>query len=227
LRLVLTDTAEALMPVPSTIRVIVVEDDRGTRDGLRLLIDRAEGFECIGTFGSAEAALAADSDRRPHVVLLDIQLPDMSGTDLVLRLRQRDPDVAILMLTAFSDNDKVFASICNGAHGYLLKNTPPGRLLEAIRDARAGGSPISPEIARKVLNAFRQLEPRPSGQSELKPSEIRLLALLAEGHSYETAGRELNVSINTIRSHIRSIYDTLHVHSKSEAVVKAMKSGIL
>jgi DNA-binding NarL/FixJ family response regulator len=215
------------MAIPNPIRVIVVEDDRGTRDGLRLLIDRARGFRCIGTFASAESALQRDEDERPDVVLVDTQLPGMSGADLVLRLRQRDPAIAVLMLTAYGDNDSVFTSICNGAQGYLLKNTPPGRLLEAVRETCAGGSPISPEIARKVLNAFRQLEPRHSGQCDLKPSEIRLLALLAEGHSYATAGRELNVSINTIRSYIRSIYDKLHVHSKSEAVVKALKSGFL
>jgi DNA-binding NarL/FixJ family response regulator len=161
------------------------------------------------------------------VVLVDIRLPGMLGTELVAHLRARDATVAILMLTAYSDDDKVFAAICNGAQGYLLKNTPPARLLDSIRDVCGGGSPISPGIARKVLEAFRTLEQQQRQSSDLKPIEVRLLGLLADGHTYETAGRQLSISINTVRSYIRSTYDKLQVHSKAAAVSKAMRSGIL
>ena len=215
------------MSIPDPIRVTIVEDDRGTREGLQVLIDRAEGFRCLAAFSSAEALLQQYGRDRTDVVLVDIRLPGMPGTELVAHLRARDAAVAILMLTAYSDDDKVFAAICNGAQGYLLKNTPPARLLDSIRDVRNGGSPISPGIARKVLEAFRRLERQHAQSSDLKPVEVRLLGLLADGHTYETAGRQLNISINTVRSYIRSTYDKLQVHSKSAAVSKAMKNGIL
>jgi DNA-binding NarL/FixJ family response regulator len=213
--------------IPDPIRVMIVEDDGGTRQGLELLIDRAPGFRCVAAFASAEALLQQTRGERPHVVLVDIRLPGMPGTELVAHLRALDPAVAILMLTAYSDDDKVFTAICNGAQGYLLKNTPPTHLLDAIRDAWNGGSPISPGIARKVLDAFRKLERQHRQPSDLKPIEVRLLGLLADGHTYETAGRQLNMSINTVRSYIRSTYEKLQVHSKSAAVSKAMRSGIL
>jgi DNA-binding NarL/FixJ family response regulator len=212
--------------MPDAIRVAIVEDDRETLDGLRQLIDRAGGFHCVGGFRSAEELLARQGED-PHVFLLDIQLPGMSGPELVTRLRERRSSSAIVMLTAYGDDEHVFASICNGAQGYLLKKTPPDRLLEGIRDARAGASPISPEIARKVIDAFRQGPRRPTEASELTPHEVRLLALLADGHSYEATGRELKISVNTVRSYIRSIYEKLQVHSKAAAVGKALRTGIL
>jgi DNA-binding NarL/FixJ family response regulator len=212
--------------MPEVIHVAVVEDDRETLDGLYRLIDRAAGFRCVGGFQSAEELLARQREE-PHVFLVDIQLPGMPGWQLVARLRERGSSSPILMLTAYGDDDKVFASICNGAQGYLLKKTPADRLLEYIREVCAGGAPMSPEIARKVIDAFRQAVPRRADQSGLKPHEVRLLALLADGYSYEAAGRELKISINTVRSYIRSIYDTLQVHSKSAAVGKALRTGIL
>ena len=214
------------MSADDTIAVALVEDDRSTREGLRLLIERARGFRCVGAFVSAEDALLRLAEC-PDVVLVDVQLPEMTGTELVPLLRERCPAVSILMLTAYDDDDKVFASICNGAHGYLLKKTPPSRLLEHIRDTNAGGSPISPEIARRMLSAFRQLAPRHTATGNLKPIEVRLLGLLADGHSYQSAGAALHISINTVRSYVRSIYETLQVHSKSEAVSKALRRGIL
>ncbi len=215
------------MSTSDTIRVALVEDDPGTRDGLRVLLERAPRCRCVGAFASAEDYLQWRGGERPDVVLVDIQLPGMAGTDLVPQLRLNDPSTAILMLTAYSDDDKVLTAICRGAQGYLLKKTPPSRLLESIRDVRAGGSPISPEIARKVLNLFRRAIPHEPAAAGLKPHEVRLLALMADGHSYEAAGQELHISINTVRSYIRSIYEKLQVHSKSAAVSKALKSGIL
>jgi DNA-binding NarL/FixJ family response regulator len=216
----------ALAPV---LRVAVVEDDRPTREGLRLLIDGTPGFRCVATFHTAEEALQAPitADRRADVALLDVHLPGMTGTDAVPKLRERWPDTLILMLTVFAEDETVFASLCRGASGYLLKKTPPARLLEAIREASEGGAPMSPEIARKVIRTFRDFQPREPLDTDLAPNERRLLQLLADGYSYRGAGEQMHVSINTIRGYIRTIYEKLHVHSKSEAVSKALKAGLI
>lgn len=208
-----------------TIRVAVVEDDRLTREGLDALIDGTPGFRSVGSWRSAEEALAASD--RPDVLLLDIHLPGMAGTDAVPRFRERWPETVVLMLTVFAEEDKIFDSLCRGANGYLLKKTPPAALLEAVRVARHGGSPMSPEIARKVIHLFREFRPHVALDATLTPQETRLLALFAEGHSYQAAADQLHVSVNTVRNYIRSIYDKLHVHSKSEAVSKALKAGLI
>jgi len=218
-----------ISPAPASVRVAVVEDDRPTREGLRLLIDGTPGFSCVATFQTAEEALRAPitAERRADVALLDVHLPGMTGTDAVPKLRERWPDTLILMLTVFAEDETVFASLCRGASGYLLKKTAPARLLEAIREARDGGAPMSPEIARKVIRMFRDFQPRQPLEADLTPTEQRLLQLLAEGYSYRAAGEALHVSINTIRGYIRTIYEKLHVHSKSAAVSKALKAGLI
>ena len=210
------------------IRVMIVEDDRVTRDGLRQLVDGTPGYRCLSVFGSVEQVLAGRTgELQPNVVLLDIQLPGMLGSQGVGSLRERWPGAAILMLTAFDDEDKIFESLCNGATGYLLKRTPPARLLEAVREARDGGAPMSPEIARKVVELFRRTAPPVALEEALTPQEIQLLRLLAEGCSYQTAGGHLGVSINTVRNYIRNVYEKLQVHTKSAAVSKAMRAGLL
>lgn len=209
------------------IDVAIVEDDRIFRDGLAELVDAEPGMCCRRRHDSVEQALAAPSSPAPDVILLDIHLPGMLGSVGVEALCARYPDVAVLMLTIYDDEDKVFESICNGARGYLLKKTPPARLIEHLREAHHGGAPMSPEIARKVIRTFQKVKPPPRQTCALTPQEIRLLALLADGHSYQNAAGQLDISINTIRNHVRSVYDKLHVHSKSEAVAKALKSGIL
>jgi DNA-binding NarL/FixJ family response regulator len=214
---------------PPPLRVAVVEDDRPTREGLRLLIDGTPGFRCVATFHTAEEALRAPitADRRADVALLDVHLPGMTGTDAVPKLRERWPDTLILMLTVFAEDETVFACLCRGASGYLLKKTAPARLLDAIREASEGGAPMSPEIARKVIRMFRDFQPRETLDTDLTPTERRLLQLLADGYSYRAAGEALHVSINTIRGYIRTIYEKLHVHSKSAAVSKALKAGLI
>jgi DNA-binding NarL/FixJ family response regulator len=214
---------------PPPLRVAVVEDDRSTREGLRLLIDGTPGFRCVATFHTAEDALRAPltADRQADVALVDVHLPGMSGTDAVPELRARWPDTLILMLTVFAEDETVFASLCRGASGYLLKKTPPARLLDAIREAAEGGAPMSPEVARKVIRMFRDWQPREPLDTDLTPTERRLLQLLAEGDTYRAAGNTLHISVNTVRSHIRTIYEKLHVHSKSAAVSKALKAGLM
>jgi DNA-binding NarL/FixJ family response regulator len=209
------------------IRVAIIEDDRPTCEGLRMLIDGTPGYRCIGAFYSVEEALPELERDVPDVLLLDIRLPGMQGSEAVRGLRANYPLMQILMLTVYTDQDKVFESICNGACGYLLKKTPPARLLEAISEVHGGGAPMSPEIARKVVTLFQKTGPPRKQEAPLAPQEVKLLGLLSQGFSYEAAGLEMNVSINTVRNYIRSIYDKLHVHSKSEAVSKALRSGII
>ena len=209
------------------IRVVIVEDDRVLRDSLRWLVDGTPGYACSAAYGSLEQAQAAQGGVPPDVVLLDIQLPGMPGTEGVAVLRERWPKAAVLMLTAFDDEDKIFEALCNGATGYLLKRTPPARLLEAIREAHEGGAPMSPEIARKVVELFRRTAPPKALETALTPQEIHLLRLLAEGQSYLAAGRKLGISINTVRNYIRNTYEKLQVHTKSAAVSKAMRAGLL
>ncbi|HKW97441.1 MAG TPA: response regulator transcription factor [Bryobacteraceae bacterium] len=207
-------------------RVAIIDDDQVLVDGLRRIIDGAEGFVCAGAFGSVEEALPSLSAAHPEVLLLDIQLPGLAGDEAVEVLRRTCPGVEILMLTVFSERSKVFTSICNGANGYLLKSTPPAKLLDAIRSAKAGGSPISPEIARQIIGLFQKTA-APQPPVELTQQEQRVLALLAEGYSYQSAADQMRVSVNTIRNYVRKVYEKLHVHSKSEAVSKALRRGVI
>ncbi|HUI79271.1 MAG TPA: response regulator transcription factor [Bryobacteraceae bacterium] len=209
------------------IRVAIVEDDAALRLGLGRIIDAADGFHCAATFASAEDALAHLSNLPCDVLLLDIQLPGMSGSEAVPQLRQECPNLKILMLTVFSDENKVFSSICNGASGYLLKTTPPAQLLEAIAAAHEGGAPLSPQVARQIVALFQKTGPPEPPAAPLSPQERRLLSLLAEGYGYSGAAERMEVSINTIRNYIRSVYEKLHVHSKSEAVGAALRQGLI
>jgi DNA-binding NarL/FixJ family response regulator len=211
------------MEPEKTIRVAIVEDDRAVREGLGMIIGGTPGYECTGKFYSAEEALRAMNGATPDVLLLDIHLPGMLGSDAVRLFREKYPALQILMLTIYDGQDKVFESICNGACGYLLKKTPPAKLLDAIREAYAGGAPMSPEIARKVITLFQQSGPPEKLDEPLTPQETRLLKLLSEGYSYQNSAGQLNISINTVRNYIRSIYEKLHVNTKSEAVSKALR----
>ena len=209
-----------------TTRVVLIEDQSEMRDGLRFLIDHTAGYRCVGSYATVEAALAGLRER-PDVVLTDIGLPGLSGIEGISRLRVRFPDLPVIALTVYDDDDHIFDAMCAGAAGYLLKTTPPARLIEGLRDVIAGGATISPEIARRLMNVFTQVRPPESSDYGLTPHERRMLKLLVDGHSYKTAAVELGSSVNTIAFHVRNIYRKLQVHSKSEAVVKAMRTGLI
>lgn len=215
------------MEEQTTIEVALVEDDRGLREGLSALVDGTAGFRCNRAYGSVEEALRRLAEPVPDVLLLDIHLPGTLGSEGVRLFREKFPAMQVLMLTVYGEEDGIFESICNGACGYLLKKTPPARLLEAIREAHEGGAPMSPEIARQVVTLFQQIGPPEKLERNLTPQETRILKLLVEGHTYQSAADKLNISINTLRDYIRSIYEKLQVHSKSEAVGKAIRNRLI
>jgi len=207
--------------------VAIVEDDARIRDVVQQLIDSEPDLRCRGAFGSAEQALRALGGFPVDILLLDIHLPGMQGSDAVRVFHERFPALRIVMFTVFDDDKRIFTSLCNGATGYVLKKTPPQKLLDALRDVRDGGAPMSSEIARRVVDLFRRMRPREITAEALTPTEVRLLTYLAEGLSYQAAADKMEISINTVRDHVRSIYDKLHVHSKSAAVTKALRAGII
>jgi DNA-binding NarL/FixJ family response regulator len=212
----------------TTVSVGIVEDQRRTREGLRALIDGAGGFQCVGAWRSMEDALSsAPGTRPPQVVLVDLGLPGMSGIAGIPHLREKWPTAALVVLTVYEGNDRVFEALCAGATGYLLKNTAPAKLLEGLLEAVRGGAPMSPEIARQVVDLFRRFRPPDKSNCDLTQQEVRLLKLLVEGHSYKTAAAELAVTVNTVAFHIKSIYGKLQVHSKSEAVARALRDNLL
>lgn len=209
-----------------TIKVAIVEDLRDIREGLGQLISATPGYRCTGMYASMEEAIEKIPHNLPDLVLSDIGLPGMDGISGIGILKQRFPELLILMLTVYDDNERIFDALCAGACGYLLKKTPWPRLVEALKEAVEGGSPMSPEVARRVINLFREIKPPKAAEYELTPHEIRLLRMLVEGHSYKTAANELHVSVNTIKFHLRHIYEKLQVHTKSEAVAKALRHGL-
>ena len=214
-------------PSKSIIRTAIVEDMRDIREGLATLINFTDGFSCTGSYRSMEEAIPRIRHSLPDVLLSDIGLPGMSGIEGIRILKEQYPQMTVLMLTVYDDDDRIFDAICAGASGYLLKRTPPAKLLENIREAVSGGAPMSPEVAMRVIRLFREVRPPEKVDYDLTPHESRLLKLLVEGHNYTTAAEELKVSYNTIKFHMRHIYEKLQVHSKSEAVAKAMKNRLV
>jgi DNA-binding NarL/FixJ family response regulator len=213
--------------VSSLVRVATVDDQRGIREGLRFFIDNATGFRCTGCFGSVEEALPALTPASVDVVLMDLALPGLSGIEGIRLVHARHPAIKLVALTIYEDNDRIFEALCAGASGYLLKKTPPPRLFECLQEVVDGGAPMSPEVAGRVVALFREFNAPPLADYELTPHELRLLGLLTEGHSYKSAAAALHSSVNTIAFHMKSIYSKLHVHSKSEAVAKALRHRIV
>ena len=205
------------------IRVVIIEDNRQIREGLRFLINGTSGFQVTGAHGSMEEALREVPAETPDVVLTDLGLPGMSGIDGIRILKASHPGFHFLVLSVYEDDHRIFDAMCAGAYGYLLKKTPPARLIESIREIAEGGAPMSPEVARRVVELFRTVRPPAQADYGLTPHELRLLRLLVDGHNYKTAAAELDVSVNTVSFHMRKVYDKLQVHSKSEAVAKALR----
>ena len=216
--------------MPDPIKVAIIEDQRTIREGLAALIDGTDGFRCTGSYGSMEEALTkigSNTEDAPDVALVDIGLPGMSGIEGIGLLRARFPIMPVLMLTVYKDDDRIFKAICAGARGYLLKKTPPARLLESLREVVGGGAPMSPEVARRVLELFQQFHPPDQVDYHLTPHELRLLKLLVEGHNYKTAAKEVGTTVHAVSFHMKNIYEKLEVHSKSEAVAKALRDHIV
>ena len=211
---------------PAVVKVAIVEDQRKFREALIAMIDGTEGFCCTGGFRSMEEALARIARDLPDVALVDIGLPGMSGIEGIQVLKERYPQLILLVHTVYDDDERIFDALCAGASGYLLKRTPPARLLESLVEAASGGAPLTPEVASRVVRLFRQYRP-PERSYELTPHEVRLLRLLMEGHNYKTAAEELKVTTHTISFHLQRIYEKLHVHSKTEAVAKALRHRLL
>ena len=209
------------------IKTIIVEDQRDLREGLQMLINFTPGFKCLGAFRTMEEALVKVKYDLPDVVLSDIGLPGMSGIEGIKILKEKYPDLIILVLSVYDDDERIFDALCAGASGYLLKQTEPAELLKSVKEAVAGGAPMSPEVAARVIRIFREVRPPERADYDLTPHETRLLKLLVEGHNYVTAAEELSVSYNTIKFHVRNIYDKLQVHSKSEAVAIAMRDRLV
>ena len=210
-----------------TIKVAIVEDLAEVREGLGYLIGGTTGFQVTGGYGSMEEALKAFPKNLPDAVLLDIGLPGMNGIVGIRALKESWPHLIVITLTIFEDDERIFDALCAGASGYLLKKTSSARLMEGLQDAMNGGSPISPEIASKVVKLFRTFRPPPHADYHLTPHETRILKLLVEGHSYKTAAVELRSAVSTVAFHMRSIYRKLEVHSKSEAVARALQGKLV
>ena len=209
------------------IRVAVVEDNAELREGLARLIDGGNSTGCVGTYGRCDELLAALPGIRPDVVVMDIGLPGMSGIEGVTRIKSVAPDIEILMVTVYEDEENISQAIRAGASGYLLKKTLPGRLLDAIAEIHAGGAPMTASVARKVLAAFKGNPPSSPPESSLSLREKEILSALVNGQSYKMIADSCFISIDTVRSHIKSIYGKLRVHSKSEAVATALKNRLV
>ena len=208
------------------IRVGIVEDLDDIREGLAALIADSPGFACTGAWRTMEEALGALRVSQPQVVLVDLGLPGMDGIEGIKRLRTDFPHVVPVVLTVYQDDERIFRALCAGACGYLLKKTPAPQILARLEEAVSGGAPMSPEIARQVVNLFSRFHP-PEGDHRLTPHEVRVLKLFVDGHNYRTAAASLGVTRSTVAFHVRKIYEKLEVHSKSEAVAKALRDGLV
>lgn len=220
------------------IKVLIVEDNDTIREGLKMLIDGTEGYSCIGAYLKCELMLKNVERLKPDVLLMDIGLPGMNGIEGIKEVKKLLPELTILVLTIYEENDLIFEALCAGASGYLVKKTPPSKLLEAIREANEGGAPMSSHIARKVIDFFsrkdvkkfpQQIKQTSQEKAEdiLTPRELEILSGLVDGNSFKAIAESLYISIETVRFHFRNIYKKLHVHSQSEAVAKAIREGIV
>jgi DNA-binding NarL/FixJ family response regulator len=207
------------------IKVGIVEDVAGTRDALAALVEGAEGLVCVCATNSGEAALSKLPPMAPDIVLMDIKLPGMSGIKCVSELKRALPQTQVLMLTTYEDSELIFDALRSGASGYLLKKTHPQEIIQAIHQAHDGGSPMSVHVARKVVDHFQRISQTATEVDRLTPREHEILVLLAKGFRYKEIVDQLNISLSTVRTHIRAVYEKLHVQSRTEAVVKYLEQN--
>ena len=205
-----------------TITVTIVEDDEEIRESLSYLINATDGYECISAYGDCESAIENVEDELPDVILMDIGLPGMSGIDGIKIIKERRPDIDIIVLTIHENDQYVFDALCSGATGYLIKETQPAKILDSIKEVHSGGAPMSTQIARMVIGSFKV---QPSAQ--LTQRETEVLSNLCDGKSYRMIAESLFISEETVRRHIKNIYKKLEVHSKSEAVAKAIREKLV
>lgn len=208
---------------PPPIRVALVEDNAPLRKQLAQLINEAPGFDCVGAFPDAEAALAGLPAAAPEVVLMDIQLSKMSGVECVARLKDRLPEVKVVMLTAYDDSETIFQALENGASGYLLKRTPPAELLRSIQDVQNGGAPMNSHIARLVVQSFHRRGSSPRPAENLTAREEEVLRLVAHGFINKEIADSLGISLETVRQHLKNCYAKLHVRTRTEAAMKVFR----
>lgn len=220
-------TDVAIQTDAQPIRVAIIEDERELRDGLRALLELTPDLACSGSFRTMEEALRFINPAKVDLVLTDIGLPQMDGIEGIRRLHEKFARLPIIVFTVHGEDDKIFRALCAGANGYLLKDTPPARIIEAMKETVAGGAPMSPDVARRVVDLFRKFSPPESADYKLTQQETQILKLLAEGHHYKTAARELGITTNTVSFHLKNIYEKLQVHSKSEAVAKALREHLV
>ena len=213
--------------ITSPTRVVVIEDERDLRNGLQVLLNMTPDFKCVRSFGSMEEALRMIDAETADLVLTDIGLPRMNGIEGTRILHEKFPDLPIVVLTVHEEDDKIFQALCAGARGYLLKNTTPARIIESLKDAVAGGAPMSPDVALRVIRLFQTFAPPAKSDYNLTEQEIRVLALLVDGHHYKTAAVELGIATRTVGFHLGNIYQKLQVHSKTEAVAKALREHLI
>jgi DNA-binding NarL/FixJ family response regulator len=200
--------------------VVIVEDDRGLREQILQILESAPDLKCLGAFVSGEEAVPKILEKRPDVVLMDIKLPGMSGIQCVAEIKKAAPEMQIIMVTVYEDSERIFRALKAGANGYLVKSSPPERLIEAIRDAYKGGAPMSSHIARKVVQHFHLLGPSVQESENLSPREREVLDLLAMGFIYKEIGSKLNIGTETVRTYVKNICQKMHVRSRLEAVAR-------
>lgn len=209
------------------IRVLIYEDNPQLREGLTMLIDGSDGFSVVASYKNCNNIIAELEAWKPDVILMDIDMPGINGLEGLRQVREVNQDIKILMLTVFDDNKNVFEALKNGANGYLLKKTPPAKLLEYIGDVASGGAPMTSSIATQVLKMFSEMPLQTNNEYNLSEREKQVLQLLVNGYSYKMIASEMFIAIDTVRSHIKKIYEKLQVNSKSEAVAKAFKDKLL
>lgn len=209
------------------IKLMLYEDNPQLREGLTMLLNGSDGFEVVGAFKNCNNVEDEVSAYEPDVILMDIDMPGTNGIEGLKRIRRITNDVKVLMLTVFDDNKNVFEAVRSGANGYVLKKTPPARLIEYITEANSGGAPMTSSIATQVLKMFSEMNAQQGADYHLSDREKQVLQLLVNGYSYKMIASEMFISIDTVRSHIKKIYEKLHVNSKSEAVAKAFKDKLV